>query len=112
MTESDPLKELGRVELKLVPPRAEKGWMIGFTCENDEGCRAYNNAIEIVAKGVGLHPFHQVGGNISLPGYQAWEFSRSNEAELQELLAKIKETAEGWLRSGESGPPRINRFES
>jgi hypothetical protein len=99
--ESDPKKEFAPVELKIKPPLGDKSWMVSFDADSENACQAYNYAIETVAKEARLNPFHQAGVTpfgANQPGYHAWEFWRkTDEIELQSLLAKIEETAQGWL---------------
>jgi len=100
--ESEPKKEYGLVELTIEPPRDDKHWMISFSTDSKDVCRAYNYAIETVTKEARLNPFHQVGVtafDTNEPGYHAWEFWReTNEVELTGLFAKIEEKAQEWLR--------------
>ena len=91
-----------KVELKVVEPIFDKNFMVGFTGKTENECRAYNWAISTTLKEENLDPFHQIGTTlyeVNEPGYHAWEIWRkATKEQLEELLPKIKEKAEEYLR--------------
>lgn len=92
---------LRKVELRIVEPRGDKNFMIGFECKTEEECRAYNWAIGSVLKKAGLNPFHQVGTSPfgeHEPGYHAWEiWKKATKEDLEVLLAEIEQEAKSIL---------------
>lgn len=90
-----------RVELKIVEPRGDKNFMIGFDGKTVDECRAYNWAIETVLKEAKLSPFHQVGVNPRgehEPGYHAWELWQETTREnLEKLLLLIDQKVQEML---------------
>jgi hypothetical protein len=61
-----------RVELKIIEPRGDKNFMIGFNCRTKKECEAYNTAIRRVLEREDLVAYHQVGGkpdDPNVPGY-------------------------------------------
>ncbi|OGY62347.1 MAG: hypothetical protein A2745_02890 [Candidatus Harrisonbacteria bacterium RIFCSPHIGHO2_01_FULL_44_13] len=90
-----------KVELRIVEPRGDKNFMIGFEGKSQEECRTYNWAIESVLKKAGLNPFHQVGASPSEqhgPGYHAWEiWKKATKEDLKMLLPEIEQEARSML---------------
>ncbi len=90
-----------KVELKVVEPRGDKNFMIGFEGKTEEECRVYNLAIETVLKRANLSSFHQVGTSSfgqHEPGYHAWEiWKRATKEDLETLLAEIEKEAQSML---------------
>lgn len=89
-----------RVELGILEPRMDKGFMFTFEGSTKAICAAYNTAIERVVKEAGLPIFHQVGVKPGegphAPGYHAWEIQRLAvvKGQLEELLGAIHKAAE------------------
>ena len=89
------------IECKIVEPRGDKNFMIGFEGKTEEECRAYNHAIKTVLTEAGLHPFHQVGVSPfgeHAPGYHAWEiWKKAQKEDLETLVTKIQREAQEYL---------------
>lgn len=87
-----------KVELKIIEPDDDKGYMIGFKGQTEDECRAYNDAIDMICRQKKLRPFHQVGWEDE-PGYHAWELRVDTSTErLKELLPEIEKGAKENLR--------------
>ncbi len=87
------VKEIGKLELIIVPPRLDKGVMIGFEGATEADCEAYNQAIKEVLAAHGYDAFHQVGLK-NRPGYHAWEMRSEKDSVKfegipEEIQAKI-----------------------
>lgn len=93
-----------KVELKIIEPRGDKKFMIGFNCRTKKECEAYNTAIRRVLEKEGLTVYHQVGGRSNdphAPGYHVWEIWKRGitKEDLEKLLPEIKKEAQELLRS-------------
>ncbi|MBI2552819.1 hypothetical protein HYW17_06000 [Candidatus Uhrbacteria bacterium] len=89
-----------KIELRIVEPRGDKNFMIGFEGKTKKECLAYNYAIETVLKRANLDPFHQVGVSSGQhePGYHAWEiWQKATREDLETLLAEIEKEAQSML---------------
>jgi hypothetical protein len=92
-----------KVELKIIEPRSDKNFMIGFTYKTEKECEAYNTAIKRVLENEGLTVYHQVGGkpdNPNAPGYHAWEIwkRKITKEYLEKLLPEIEKEAQEFLK--------------
>lgn len=91
-------EKLKRLELVIVEPRMDKGYMIAFTSENKKITRVYNQAIKKVLEAHNLKMFHQVGvtpKSEDNPGYHAWEiWNQIDKQILEGLFEEIHKEAE------------------
>jgi hypothetical protein len=92
-----------KVELKIIEPRGDKNFMIGFTCRTEKECEAYNTAIKIVLERKELELFHQIGSkpdNPNAPGYHGWEIwkRKVTKEDLEKLLPEIDKEAQEFLK--------------
>jgi hypothetical protein len=92
-----------KVELKIIEPRGDKNFMIGFTCRTEKECEAYNIAIRRVLERKGLTVYHQVGGkpdDPNAPGYHKWEIWKRGitKEDLEKLLSEIEQEAQELLK--------------
>jgi hypothetical protein len=95
-------EKLKRIELKIIEPRGDKKFMIGFNCGTKKECEAYNTAIRRVLEKEGLTVYHQVGGkpdDPNAPGYHAWEIWKRGvtKEDLEKLLPEIEKEAQELL---------------
>jgi len=93
-----------KVELKIIEPRGDKKFMIGFNCRTKKECEAYNTAIRRVLEKEGLTVYHQVGGrpdDPNAPGYHKWEIWERGvtKEDLEGLLSEIEKEAQELLRN-------------
>ncbi len=76
------------VNLRIVKPEEDKGYMIGFDAKSDDEAEAYNEATEFYLRNAKLPNFHQAGHEGGA-GYSGWEIrTEVEEKTLTELLPK------------------------
>ena len=90
--------------MKIIEPREDKKFMIGFNFGTKKESEAYNTAIRRVLEKEGLTVYHQVGGKPDdpyAPGYHAWEISerRITKEYLEKLLPEIEKETQELLRN-------------
>ncbi len=100
----DNRKKPKKVELKIIEPRGDKNFMIGFNCGTKKECEAYNTAIRRVLEKEGLIVYHQVGGKSDdphAPGYHKWEIWKRGitKEDLEKLLPEIEKETQKLLRN-------------
>lgn len=86
--------EFKKVELAIMEPRGDKGFMITYDCADKISCKLYNLAIKEILTEAKMSPFLQ-GGGWSEAGWHAWEVWRdTDKQELEILLVEIQKRAE------------------